>query len=165
MTEKNLYSTCPPYLAKINFYGPSCWVGNTIQRIADTSYTHCTPEAEGTGLLYHVDDKSSRWRPARALHKVMPPAVQLRLHTPRPINIGNATPLLDVLRFDATDLSAWAINRRKGHVTDQPDSCVEAVRRWLAVGGLEIEQGTPDEIYYQLIQDHGAVPLHSRGTG
>ena len=163
MREKNQSCTSPHCLAKINFYEPSCWVGNTIQRIAKTGYTHCTFEAADTGLLFHVDENSSRWRTVRSLHKVMQPSVQLRLFTPRPMNIGNATPILDVLRFDATALSAWAINRRKGHITDQPDSCVEAVRRWLAIGGLEVEQGTPDEIYHHLIQDHGAVPLHTRG--
>ena len=151
-------STSHRYLAKINFYPPSCWVGNTIQRIARSGLTHCTVETDG--VVFHVDSETARWRSARVLHRIMPPSVQLRLFTPRPIDVDAATPLLTPLRFDATELSAWAINRRKGHVTDQPDSCVEAVRRWLAVGGLEIEQGTPDEIYSHLIQEHAAVPLH-----
>ena len=164
MKSRNPSFTSPRHQAKINFYSPSCWVSKTICRVADTAYTHCTVEAGDTGLLFHVDEDSSRWRSCRSLHKLMDPLVQLRLFTPRPLNVGHATPILSVLRFDATALSAWAINRRKGHVTDQPDSCVEAVRRWLAIGGLEIEQGTPDEIYYHLIQDYGAVPLHHRRT-
>ncbi len=150
----------PRHLTRINFYKPSCWVGNTIQRIADTALTHCTVQELEEGPVFHVSEKKSQWRSSRVLHHWLAPYVQLRLYTPRAVNAELATPLMEPLRFDATELAAWAINRRKGHVTDQPDSCVEAVRRWLLVGGLETRQGTPDELYFQLIQEHAAVPTH-----
>lgn len=142
----------------IHFYDHPCWEGRSIRRITGTGFTHVVPCIGTAG--FHIDRRTSRWVDINALHRVMPPKVTVSTSVPTcPIDLIEQ--MTEGLSMDVVDLSAWYRNRQQGLIRPMPDCCVSVVRDILALCGVRVDEGTPDELYEQLRRrESPAVPHH-----
>ena len=145
----------------IYFYDYPCWEGRVLRHITGSRFTHVVPGVGDAG--YHIDPRISRWVSLKSLHRVMPYHTHLSVPI-RTYPVQLIEDLVEGMSIDLVDLASWYRNREQGLIRPMPDSCVEATRLMLLACGVSVEQGTPDELYTELLQDP-AVSAHLRGAG